>query len=97
MRQARSQVISGTVEKNLRFVFEPTKSARVDNPCTVSFVTGSQGMRRLLDRTSSRLVGPLRVRGQRIVRQHIHAKSARSRLWMLSKPPFEKITITSPE
>ena len=48
MREARSQMVAGAVEKNLRFVFEAAERARMNNACTIALKFGAIGVTRLI-------------------------------------------------
>ena len=64
MGQPRSQVIAGAVQKNLGFVFEPPKCARMNDPGAVALKFSPIGVALLRIFSSSRFTGLLRERSQ---------------------------------
>ena len=64
VREARAQVIAGAVEKNLRFVFEPAKSARMNDPVAVALVMRPPIGRRFRMFATARVPAELRVRAR---------------------------------
>jgi hypothetical protein len=61
VRKARAQMIAGAVEKNLRFVFEPAKSARMNNPVAVALVMRAPIRRRFRMFATARVAAELRT------------------------------------
>src|ERR1035438_3953020 len=61
VREARAKVIAGAVEKNLRFVFEPAKSARVDDAVAVALVMRAPFGRRFRMFATARVTAELRA------------------------------------
>src|SRR6266576_1703374 len=47
MRQAGSQMVTGAIEKNLRFVFQAAERARMNDACTIALKFGAIGVTRL--------------------------------------------------
>ena len=61
MCQACAKVIAGAVEKNLRFVFEPAKSARMNYPVAVALVMRAPFGRRFRMFAAARVTAELRA------------------------------------
>src|SRR6478735_11951003 len=54
MRQARAQMVTGAIEKNLRFVFEAAEGARMNDACTIALKFGAIGVTRFIVLPSAR-------------------------------------------
>src|ERR1035441_4114146 len=61
VREARAKVIAGAIEKNLRFVFEPPKSARMNDPVAVALIMRAPFGRRFLVFAATGVAAELRA------------------------------------
>src|SRR5208282_6558723 len=66
VREARAEVIAGAVEKNLRFVFEPAKSARMNDPVAVALIMSAPFGRRFRMFASTGVAAELCVRRENL-------------------------------
>jgi hypothetical protein len=57
-------MVSGAVEKDLRFVFQPAKRPRVNHPVAIPLKFRAPGGRRLREKAAARLSAQLGVRGE---------------------------------
>src|SRR5438094_10025014 len=66
MRQARSQMITGPIEENLRLILQPAKRARVNDPCAIALKLSAIGVARLGVLPPTRVAGFLSKRREHV-------------------------------
>src|SRR6188472_3638583 len=72
MRQARSQMIAGAVEKDLRFVFQPPECTRMDDPRTVPLKFSAISVTRFTVQSAARFARFLSNRRERCALRLLH-------------------------
>src|SRR5262249_45815610 len=72
MRQPRPQMIARAVEKNLRLVFEPAKSARMNDAGAVALKLGAIRMTLLRKLSAARITGLLGTGRERCALRRFH-------------------------
>ena len=64
--QARSIIIAGIVDEDLRFVFEKAKGSRVHDAIAIALKGGAVARFRLVMQSSARMAAEQRISGERI-------------------------------
>jgi hypothetical protein len=72
MRQARAQMVAGTVEKNLGFVFQAPERARMDDARTIPLKFGAIGVTRFKVQPAARFARFLSNRAERYTFPLLH-------------------------
>src|SRR5438094_6097582 len=75
MRQARSQMITGPIEENLRLILQPAKRARVNDPCAIALKFSAIGVARLGVLPPTRVAGFLSKRREHVALRCLHLRT----------------------